>query len=160
MSEKKILMSIKTKYVNKILDGSKKWEFRKSIPKLEHSDTLDVVIYSSQEDKAIVGEFRAGRIARCSLEELMSITGYEDDPDAVSWFTAYYATRSLCSAIEVTSSIKYSSPISLLDIRGHLHDFRPPQSFMYITPGSDVDNLISERKIEDNATGAPRKNVK
>ena len=44
MSEKKILMSIKTKYADKILDGSKKWEFRKSIPKLEHSDTLDVVI--------------------------------------------------------------------------------------------------------------------
>lgn len=150
-------MSIKTKYADKILDGSKKWEFRKSIPKLEHSDTLDVVIYSSQEDKAIVGEFRAGRIARCSLEELMSITGYEDDPDAVSWFTAYYATRSLCSALEVTSPIKYSSPISLLNIRGRLHDFRPPQSFLYITPGSDLDNLISERKAEDNATDAPER---
>ena len=145
MSEKKILMSIKTKYADKILDGSKKWEFRKSIPKLEHSDTLDVVIYSSQEDKAIVGEFRAGRIARCSLEELMSITGYEDDPDAVSWFTAYYATRSLCSALEVTSPIKYNSPISL------------PQSFLYITPGSDLDNLISERKAEDNATDTPER---
>lgn len=153
MSEKKILMSIKTKYADKILDGSKKWEFRKSIPKLEHSDTLDVVIYSSQGDRAIVGEFRVGRIARCSLKELMSITGYEDDPDAVSWFTAYYATRSLCSALEVTSPIKYGSPISLLDIRGRLRDFRPPQSFMYITPGSDLDNLISERKTEDNATG-------
>ena len=59
MSEKKILMSIKTKYADKILDGSKKWEFRKSIPKLKHFDTLDVVIYSSQEYKAIVGEFSA-----------------------------------------------------------------------------------------------------
>ena len=40
MSEKKILMSIKTRYADKILDGSKKWEFRKSIPKLEKANSF------------------------------------------------------------------------------------------------------------------------
>ncbi|MEG0137502.1 MAG: hypothetical protein RRY22_00830 [Bacilli bacterium] len=58
--EKTVLMSIMTKYSNEIFDGTKKWEFRKKLPKLNDNDSIKTIVYSSKEEKSIVGEFKSG----------------------------------------------------------------------------------------------------
>ncbi|MEG0618336.1 MAG: hypothetical protein RR557_03395 [Bacilli bacterium] len=48
--EKTVLMSIMTKYSNEIFDGTKKWEFRKKLPKLNDNDSIKIIVYSSKEE--------------------------------------------------------------------------------------------------------------
>lgn len=91
MSQIRILMSIQTRYAEKIFRGEKRWEFRKSLPRHSKDDELTVVVYSSGGDRAVIGEFRVGRVMRCPLDELMRLTGYDTDEQAVQWFSRYYA---------------------------------------------------------------------
>ncbi|MEG0408067.1 MAG: hypothetical protein RR623_04265 [Bacilli bacterium] len=49
-----------TKYSNEIFDGTKKWEFRKKLPKSNDNDSIKIIVYSSKEEKSIVGEFKSG----------------------------------------------------------------------------------------------------
>jgi predicted transcriptional regulator len=143
---KEVLMSIMTKQADKIFEGTKQWEFRKALPRTEKDEDLSVVVYSSQKDKAIVGEFQAGRILRCSFEELMATTGYENDPEAVEWFKRYYKSGNTCSAIEVMDPQRYAKPLGLAAIKKAVPNFVPPQNFIYIHPGNQLATLIDQSK--------------
>lgn len=144
--KKTILMSIMTKYSNKIFNGTKHWEFRKNLPKLDDDDNLTIVVYSSKKDKAIVGEFTAGRILKCSFDELMRITGNENDLKALEWFRNYYKDREECCAIEVINPKKYKNPIKLETIVLNNSSFKAPQNFIYINKNDTIDNLINMSK--------------
>lgn len=144
--EKKVLMSIMTKYSNKIFNGTKHWEFRKNLPKISDEDNLIVVVYSSKEDKAIVGEFTAGKILKCSFDELMHITGNENDEKALEWFKNYYKDKKECCAIEVINPKKYEYPINLETIIMNNPNFKAPQNFIYINKNDTIDNLININK--------------
>lgn len=142
MANKTALMSIMTKHSKKIFEGTKKWEFRKLPPRIGVGDNLEIVVYSSKIEKSIVGKFKAGRILYCSLDELMRITGYENDIEAVKWFSSYYKGKEFCSAIEILNPTKYDKPITLEMIKNYISSFRPPQNFIYITKGSELERLI------------------
>lgn len=141
--ENKVLMSIMTKYSNKIFNGTKLWEFRKNLPNMLEEEKSTVVVYSSKEEKAIVGEFKVGRILKCSFHELMKITGCEDDEKAVNWFKQYYKDKELCCAIEVKEPFRYNTQISLREIQKEIPNFRAPQNFLYMIDGGDLDKILS-----------------
>ena len=143
MSQIRILMSIQTRYAKKIFCGEKQWEFRKSLPRYSKDDELTVVVYSSGGERSIVGEFRVGRIVRCPLDELMRLTGYDTDEQAVQWFSHYYAGRRVCSALEILAPVRYGRPIYLARLRQSMPAFRPPQNFWYIQPGSELAVLLN-----------------
>lgn len=144
--EKKILMSIMTKYSNKIFNGTKHWEFRKNLPKTNDGDNLTIIVYSSKKEKAIVGEFTAGKTLKCSLNELMHITGNENDEEALEWFKNYYKDKEKCCAIEVINPKKYECPIKLETIIMNNPNFKAPQNFIYINENDTIDNLINSNK--------------
>lgn len=50
----KILLSIKPEYAHKILEGTKKYEFRKHLPKKKIEK---IIIYSTAPDGSVIGEF-------------------------------------------------------------------------------------------------------
>ena len=56
----KILLSIKPQYVEKIISGEKRYEFRKNEFKRRDIDTI--VVYSSGNVKKLVGEIKFKRI--------------------------------------------------------------------------------------------------
>ena len=142
MADKIALMSIMTKQCNKIFSGTKVWEFRKRPPRLIAEDNLDIIVYSSKIDKAIVGRFRVEQILCCKLEELMKRTGYENDPEAVEWFREYYHNKELCSAIKITDPVLFKKPITLSMIKKDIPSFRPPQNFNYVKPDDKINMLI------------------
>ena len=53
----KVLLSIKPEFVERIFDGSKKYEYRKML--FKRNDINVVVIYASAPVKRVVGEFRS-----------------------------------------------------------------------------------------------------
>ncbi len=64
-----VLLSIKPKYVNEIINGNKRYEFRKVI--FRNRNVTTVYIYSSSPEKQIVGSFEIGDI----IEDHQTIYG-------------------------------------------------------------------------------------
>lgn len=144
MNKKIALMSIKTKHSQKIFSGVKIWEFRKAPPKLKEGESLEIIVYSSQVERAIVGKFSVERIVSCELEELMKVTGYENNNDALEWFRAYYSNKKLCSAIKIKNPILFETPITLAMVREEIPSFCPPQNYIYIKEGSRINMLLQK----------------
>jgi predicted transcriptional regulator len=67
----KVLLSINPQFVEKIINGEKKFEYRKRIFKRK-VDT--VIIYSTMPEGKIIGEFKVNRILKERPCELWSIT--------------------------------------------------------------------------------------
>lgn len=142
---RKILLSIKTKYSNEIFNGYKIYEFRKVIPKIKDEDELVVVVYSSEEEKAIAGEFKVSKIFKCSFDELMKKTGNIKNEEDIEYLKRYFKDKSICYAFEITNVNRYKNPIKLEDIVNKIPNFRAPQNFIYINDEDELDILLKEK---------------
>lgn len=121
-----VLLSIKPKYVEKILAREKAYEFRRAI--FTRRDVRHVVIYASSPVQKIVAFFEIGAILedvphrlwnRC--KEKAGITGDE--------FHQYFAGKETGFAIEIKNLQRYLPP---LDPRDVFEEFHAPQSFRYL----------------------------
>ena len=124
------LLSIKPKYVEAIMRGDKKYEFRKSI--FKHRNVAKVYIYSTAPVQKVVGTFRIGRIIEDHPERLWNqLCGFSglDDKE----FFNYFKDSERGFAIEIESLEKFKEPI---DPWKSAPRFVPPQSFCYIEPNA------------------------
>ncbi len=122
------LMSIRPKYAYQIFTGRKKFELRRwiGIPITEGSV---IVVYVSGSVKALMGEFRAGRIIMGSPQrvwnEIMKYKSHGIEKDA--W--PYIAGAKRAMAIEVLEPRLYPRPVKLDELRQIFPNFSPPLSF-------------------------------
>src|SRR5690554_6445974 len=68
---KTIILSIKPQYFEKILDGTKKYEYRTRIPK---NNIYKIIIYSSYPVKKIIAEVGVLKVLKLTPEELWEAT--------------------------------------------------------------------------------------
>ncbi|QLC50422.1 restriction endonuclease subunit S [Methanolobus zinderi] len=121
-----VLLSIKPKYVDEIIAGKKKFEFRKAI--FKKRDISKVFIYASSPVKKIVASFEIVRIIEDSPQNLWKqCSEYAGIPEKD--FFDYYKTSDIGYAIEITNFEKFSEPIDPYILK---KDFRPPQSYCYL----------------------------
>ena len=120
-----ILLSIKPKYVEKIINNDKKFEFRKAVPKKHFAR---VFIYSSAPEKKIVGMFTAKNILVGTPEDIWNKTKHKA---AIRHndYNIYFSDKKLAYALEIDNLIIFKTPIIPSDI---WTDFKAPQSFCYI----------------------------
>ena len=120
----KVILSIKPEFANKIFDGTKKFEFRKSIFKNENVKTI--LVYSSSPVQKVIGEFQIEHILKDNLASLWEATkdhsGITED-----YFYKYFADKELGFAIKIKSKTIYSEPKCLRND----YNLFPPQSFVY-----------------------------
>lgn len=119
-----LILSIKPRYVERILDRSKRVEFRKS--RLKSPEKL-VFIYASSPRQEVVGYFRYKTIIEDSpkkiWEKYKEIGGIcEDD------FFQYYKGKQKAFAIEISEVKTFPIPVK----PSELERFTPPQSFQYV----------------------------
>jgi predicted transcriptional regulator len=120
----KVVLSIKPEFVNKIFDGTKRFEFRKAIFKNENIKT--VIVYASSPVQKVIGEFEIERIINHDIDTLWGMTenlsGITKD-----YFYQYFEDRKAGYAIQIKAVRKYKKP---KDLKA---DFNlvPPQSFAY-----------------------------
>lgn len=121
----KVLLSIKPEFALKIFDGTKKYEFRKSIFKRNNINT--VVVYASYPIQKIIGEFEIEDILCKDLDSLWQVTKKESGITK-DYYDEYFANKEMAFAIQIGDIIRYQNPkyLSEFDI-----DFAP-QSFMYL----------------------------
>ena len=123
-----VLLSIKPKYVEEILNGNKKYEFRKVIFKCREELGM-VYIYSSSPVKKIVGAFVIENIIEDHPEVLWAqfkeFSGINNEKE----FFSYFGANKKGFAIEIGDLEIFENPA---DPRILIPGFVPPQSFRYI----------------------------
>lgn len=124
----KVLLSIKPEYAEKILDGEKLFEFRKTIPK--SPDIKIVIIYATLPVGKVIGEFEIDEFLSESPKKLWRLT-QEYAGITKSFFNAYFDGRDMAHAIKVKKVRRYDKPLHLKDV---VSNGVAPQSFRYIYP--------------------------
>lgn len=120
-----VLLSIKPEYVKLIIEGRKKYEFRKAI--FKRKDIDKIYIYSSSPVKKIVGLFIISKIIKNRPEKLWN--AFEDFAGISERdFFHYFAGKDEGFAIQIGKLQMFDDPI---DPRENIENFVPPQSFYY-----------------------------
>ena len=121
-----VLLSIKPRFADAILNGIKFFEFRRSL--FRNRDVQRVLIYASSPIQRVVGEFMIDDILTMAPAELWEITCGGSGIDR-QYFDEYFAGRETAHALKVSEPRRYAKP---LELRSHFSIDRPPQSFCYI----------------------------
>lgn len=120
-----ILLSIKPEYANKIMEGTKKYEFRKH---LAQSNVQKIIIYSTAPEKKIIGEVEVlGTLSMKKTplwEKTKSAAGISRKK-----YREYFDGCIIAHAYLLGQAVKYEVSKELIDFG---IDF-PPQSFVYTT---------------------------
>ena len=119
-----MLLSIKPEYVNKIVTGKKKYEYRKFHCR-EDIDTI--VIYATTPIKRVVGEAPVTSIIEGCVEEVWNKT-FSSGGISKAAFEEYYKNKNTAVAYKLGEVITYDEPLELSDV-GLSY---VPQSFAYI----------------------------
>lgn len=121
----KVILSIKPKFAASILDGSKFFEYRRSI--FKNAAVKTVIIYASAPISKVIGQFDVGIIRHQRLEALWERTK-EGSGITKEYFDQYFEGKQKGYAIRIEKPIKYINPLC---IKKH-YGLSPPQSFVYV----------------------------
>jgi predicted transcriptional regulator len=129
---KVLFLSVKPRFANAILDGSKTLELRRVCPQISKGSS--VILYSSSPQMAIAGTCR--------------IHGFEYGPRALFWecakdragvteaeYDRYFACFSSAEhriGIALVDVQRLASPIPLSEMRRRWPWLRPPQSYRFV----------------------------
>lgn len=119
-----ILLSIKPEYVAKIFDHTKQYEFRKRIP---HKPVKRVVVYSSDPEQRVVGEFEVLEIVRMKPSPLWETTKKAAGITRAKFREYFHGCETAC-AFKIGNTVLYETPKTLMDFGIN----SAPQSFCYL----------------------------
>lgn len=121
-----VIMSIRPHFCQLILDGKKRYEYRKRA--FTRSDVDRVYIYASKPISKIVGYFTIKRVIDDSPSMVWDMT-HEDGGISKKYFLDYFKGHSVAYAIEIDEVVKLDTPI---DPKSIIKGFTAPQNFMYV----------------------------
>ncbi len=121
----KILMPINPEYVDEILAGRKKYEYRKIKAKRTNIDKM--IIYSTSPVMKVVAEVEIKRILQENPEQLWELTKNYSGVTK-EFYNQYYKNKNIAIAYELGKIVKYEKPKDLIDIGINYI----PQSFVYM----------------------------
>ena len=121
----KVLLSIKPEFALKIFNGSKKFEFRRSI--FKNRDIKQVIVYASSPVGKIIGEFEIEDILHDELPILLSKIKNHSGTSEEN-LKKYFSNKSKGYAIQIKNAELYDEPKPL----DSLGISTAPQSFMYV----------------------------
>jgi len=122
---KRIIISIKKEYVDKIISGEKKYEFRTRVAK---SDISKIIIYCTIPTKKVVAEAEIVGVLAMSKDQLWEETSKHAGISKDS-FMKYFEKNDTAYAYKL-------GKITVFDKKKDLIDYGvkwAPQSFVYIT---------------------------
>jgi len=121
---KAILISVKPQYVNRIIDGSKKYEYRKILAK-KKCDTL--LIYSSSPVRKIVA---SAKIETTISDSPISLWEKTKEYSGICYddFMKYFYNKEKAHAYKLSNIHIFETPHELKDYGVKI----APQSFLYV----------------------------
>lgn len=131
-----VLLSIKPKYADLILAGTKTVELRRSWPS---SDIGVMVIYSSAPVQRLTGLALINEIKECDFEMLWSVSQAHGGGVTYEELSEYVDNKKVSYGVMLGKVLPAEVPI---DPKVLFLNFTPPQGFMYLTP-QDFQRTIS-----------------
>lgn len=122
---RKLLLSIKPKYVDAIIAGTKTVEYRTRTRK--DKEVTTVLIYRSGDLKKVVAEFTIGGIIEGTPQQVWEQTQTIGGIEAKDYFS-YFANKDRAYAYQICNLVVYHKPIPLCSLGVD----KAPMSFMYI----------------------------
>jgi len=121
----RVLLSIKPEFAEKIFNGTKKYEFRRTV--FKNQDIKTVVVYASSPVQKVIGEFEIEEIISDQLQALWKQTKKYAGINE-KYFFDYFSDKDKGYAIKIKQPIRYKKALCLRK------DFNttPPQSFLYL----------------------------
>lgn len=121
----KILISIKPEFVDAILTGEKKYEYRK----IKCKQPVDkIVIYATSPIKKVVAEAEVKAVISGTPNEIWDKT-HNDSGISKDFYDDYYRSRDVAYAYQLGNIDKFEKSKSLQDYGID----KAPQSFQYIS---------------------------
>ena len=141
-----VLLSVKKKYCDLILQGTKQFEFRKRLPiALRKGD--QIALYCTQPTSKVVAYVEVVDVIQAAPQTLWKRTSFAAGIEH-KHFSEYFAASHLANAVQIGKIHKLKKPLSLLSLRGNA---TPPQSFLYLTDEEAVRirdcSLILKRNL-------------
>lgn len=121
----KVILSIKPIYAEKILNGEKTFELRKSI--FKKNNVNKVIIYASSPISKVIGEFEIDSILHDEINELWKKTK-ENNGVEKTFFHEYFENREKGYAIKIKNTKRYNVHYNIYEKYG----VKAPQSFSYL----------------------------
>ena len=130
----RVLLSIKPEYALKIFEGTKRFEYRRSIFKNKNIKTI--LVYASSPLQQVIGEFEIETILNEKLNDLWKNTK-EYSGISEEYFFKYFSQKEKGFAIKIKNVKMYKHPLCITK------DFKvkPPQSFLYIEKDDQLESL-------------------
>ena len=121
---KKILISIKPEFVQSIINGTKKFEYRTKVAK---QNINSLIIYSTYPEMKVVAEVEVVKVLKLSPKDLWKETKNKSGITEI-FFNSYFMDRQVAYAYQLGEVNVYKKPKPLLEIGVK----SAPQSFIYI----------------------------
>lgn len=121
-----VLLSVRPKYTAKIVEGEKKYEFRKRI--FKRRDIKHIYIYSTSPVSKIVGTIIIKGIFEGSPGEIWEKCSLYSGMTEEEYF-CYFENKEKAFAIEIKDVKVFTEPVDPYMI---FDRFIPPQSFCYV----------------------------
>ena len=126
--ERALFISVKPEFVEKIFNGSKTIELRKSAPNVKKDDVI--IIYSTRPIISVIGTCRVKEIIMQKPTKLWNEYSNKFGIDRKRYFE-YYEGKDIAVGIVLKDIKKISKEIPLSKLRAKFRNFHPPQTFRY-----------------------------
>jgi predicted transcriptional regulator len=130
-SDQTALLSVRPRFAEALLDGSKTVEIRRRRAHLAHGSTC--LLYATSPVRALLGAMQVSRTASGTPDALWrrwgSQTALERDE-----YDAYLAGSDQACAIVVGAVTRFAFPVALAELRRRQAAFVTPQSYRFVRP--------------------------
>lgn len=123
----RVLFSVHPEYADMIINGTKRYEFRRRLPARSCCDCF--ALYSTLPVGGVVAQGRIERMLSLPPDDLWRLAGPYSGLRRAS-FEEYFEGASMAHAIELCDVVGFDEMIPLSQYAPRLK--RPPQSFAYV----------------------------
>lgn len=150
-SGRALLISLRPRFAEAILDGTKTVELRRRAPRLPTGAL--VVLYATSPVRAIVGWARVESIVSEALDDLWLQHGHHAGVSRME-FMRYFRDLSAGKGLLLRSPQRADTPMALRELRRL--GVRPPQSWQYLEPSlaSQISASLSAQSASRHRAGA------
>lgn len=134
-----VILSIKPKYANEILNGTKKVEYRKQFP----AHIKKVYIYASHPVKRIVAEFKVSGLISDNPKNLWDLTERRGGISKDEYFK-YFRGKVKAIAVEIGKLNIYEKPINPKE---KYSNWNAPQSYRYVESYTEMIKPMNKESL-------------
>jgi predicted transcriptional regulator len=139
-----LILSIHPIHAERIFNGQKLFEMRKSLPKQRFSR---VFLYATGGG-GIVGCFEAGAPIKAPINQLWEIVGDRGTPR--ERFFRYFAKSKMGFGIPVHNPVRFRKIICPPALKRLLPRFRAPMSYLFIRPGLALFRTLEQKRKKES----------